>query len=58
MEKKQDQFSTQILTKVEEEELYEIRSLILKLPKVSETDALKNYVQLNIENFKKDNINF
>ena len=58
MEKKQDQFSTQILTKVEEEELYEIRDLILKLPKVSETDALKNYVQLNIENFKKDNINF
>ena len=40
LEKKQDEHSIQLETKVEEEELYEIQDLILKLPKVADTDAL------------------
>lgn len=39
-DKKLEEHSTLLETKVEEEELYEIRDLILKLPKVSDTDAL------------------
>lgn len=40
LEKKQEEHSTQLETKVEEDELYDIRDLILKLPKVADTDAL------------------
>jgi hypothetical protein len=45
-------------TKVEEEELYDIRDLILKLPKVADTDALLKYVEKNIEAFRVDNEKF
>ena len=44
IDKKQEEHSTMLETKVEEEELYEIRDLILKLPKVADTDALQKYV--------------
>ena len=42
-------------TKVDQEELEDIKDLVLQLPKVEDVEDLKAYIVENIENFSSDN---
>ena len=45
-------------TKVELEELGDLKELVLRLPNVEEVDEMRAYVSSSIETFQLDNINF
>lgn len=45
-------------TKVELEELSDLRELVRRLPNVEEVDEMRAYVSQSIESFQLDNINF
>jgi hypothetical protein len=45
-------------TKVELEELSDLKELVLRLPNVEEVDEMRAYVSSSIETFQLDNINF